>query len=90
MARADPPGDAEQPRSALTDAEGRRTDDPGSAVAGEIVEYGRHERHPRRTRFFLERGELRWLPIGEAAFLLWVLAVLLVIWASIGLVLRFA
>ncbi|MFL6031137.1 MAG: hypothetical protein ACJ74D_14050 [Gaiellaceae bacterium] len=70
------------------DAHGQETDDPTHAVSGELAEHA-HGRL-RRTRFFLQRSELPWLPVGEAAFLLWVLAALLVIWASIGLILRFA
>jgi hypothetical protein len=70
------------------DSHGRRTDDPAQAVGGEIAQLGPHGRPLRRTRFFLSRTELPWLPIGEAAFLLWVLAALLVVWASIGLVLQ--
>jgi hypothetical protein len=74
-------------RKTYVDAQGRITDDVSEAVAGEVAEYGAHGRL-RKARFFLDRGELPWLPVGEAAFLLWVLVVLLVVWASIGLVLR--
>jgi hypothetical protein len=81
--------EAGRQKTTYYDADGRATDDPARAAAGEIAEYGPHGRRLRRTRFFLNRAELPWLPVGEAAFLLWVLAALLVIWASIGLVLRF-
>ena len=42
-----------------------------------------------RIRFFLAERELPWLPVSEPAFLLWVLAVLMLIWIVIGLVLHF-
>jgi hypothetical protein len=71
------------------DAEGRATDDPAQAVSGEVAERDAHGRVLRRTRFFLDRSELPWrLPVGEAAFLLWVLTALVLIWACIGIALR--
>jgi hypothetical protein len=70
------------------DAAGRRTDDPAQAASGEIAEHDRHGRVLRRTRFFLDRSELPWLPVSEPAFLLWVLAGLVLVWACIGIVLR--
>jgi hypothetical protein len=70
------------------DGDGRPTDDPGQAVSGEVAEYDAHGRVSRRTRFFLSRAELPWLPVGEAAFLLWVLAVLVVVWVCIAVLLR--
>jgi hypothetical protein len=70
------------------DREGRRTDDPEQAVSGEVAEYDAHDRLLRRTRFFLDRAELPWLPVSEASFLLWVLAVLVVVWVCIAVVLR--
>jgi hypothetical protein len=67
------------------DGDGRPTDDPADAVQGEVLEYGAH-RHPvRRVRFFLSRSELPWLPVSEPAFLLWVLAFLLMVWVGIAL-----
>jgi hypothetical protein len=74
--------------TALVDDEGRPTDDPESAVSGEIAEYDAHGRFRRRTRFFLTERELPWLPVSEPAFLLWVLVALMVIWLGIGVVLR--
>jgi hypothetical protein len=71
-----------------TDAEGRATEDPTAAVQGEIVEYDDHGEPRRRTRFFLAERELPWLPVSEPAFLLWVLAALMVVWLVIGLILR--
>ena len=70
------------------DATGRTTDDPARAVSGEIAEYDAHGRPLRRTRFFLDRSELPWLPVSESAFLLWVLAALLLVWAGIGITLQ--
>jgi hypothetical protein len=70
------------------DGDGRRTDDPEQAVSGEVAEYDAHDRVLRRTRFFLDRAELPSLPVGEAAFLLWVLAVLVLVWVFIAVVLR--
>jgi hypothetical protein len=71
------------------DADGLPTDDPEAAVRGEIAEYGPHGRLRRRTSFFLTERELPWLPVSEPAFLLWVLAALMLIWVAIGLVLHF-
>jgi hypothetical protein len=67
------------------DAEGRPTDDPAKAVQGEVLEYGAHLEPARRTPFFLGRSELPWLPVSEPAFLLWVLALLFMVWLAIGL-----
>jgi hypothetical protein len=50
-----------------------------------VVEYDAHGRPTRRTRFFLDRSELPWLPVSEPAFLLWVFAGLFVVWLAIGL-----
>jgi hypothetical protein len=75
-------------RVAYVDAEGRETMDPEAAVQGEIVEYDGEGRSRSRTRFFLAEREIRWLPIGEGAFLLWVLVALIVVWLVIGLVLK--
>jgi hypothetical protein len=71
---------------AYVDAAGRPTEDPAQAVSGEIAVYDGHGR-PRRTRFFLGRSEIPWLPVSEPAFLLWVLLGLVVVWGAIGLVL---
>jgi hypothetical protein len=67
------------------DAEGQPTDDAAKAIRGEVVEYDAHDRPTRRTRFFLDRSELPWLPVSEPAFLLWVFAGLFVVWLAIGL-----
>ena len=58
-----------------------------NAVSGEIAELDDHGRPLRRTRFFLDRAELPWLPVSEPAFLLWVLLGLFLIWSGIGLLL---
>jgi YD repeat-containing protein len=67
------------------DAEGQPTDDAAKAMRGEVVAYDAHGRPTRRTRFFLDRSELPWLPVSEPAFLLWVFAGLFVVWLGIGL-----
>ena len=75
-------------RVILVDSDGRPTDDPASAVAGEVVELTEDRRPLRRTRFFLTREQLpAWMPFGEPAFLLWVLAALVAAWAIVGVVL---
>jgi hypothetical protein len=72
---------------AYTDAQGRPTDDPALAVRGEITEFDDHGRPRRRTWFFFEEKAPRWLPIGEPAFLLWVLVAFIVAWLLVGLIL---
>jgi hypothetical protein len=67
------------------DAEGQPTEDAAKALRGEVVEYDAHGRPASRTRFFLDRSELPWLPVSEPAFLLWVFAGLFVVWLAIGL-----
>jgi hypothetical protein len=64
--------------------EGQPTSDPAAAVSGEVVELDVRGRRARRIQFFLQRGELPWLPVSEPAFLLWVLAALVVIWVGIA------
>jgi hypothetical protein len=67
--------------SVYLDAEGNRTDDPAKAVGGEIVdERAEQDRAARRTWFSVKEVELPWLPVSEAAFLLWVLAALVFVW----------
>jgi hypothetical protein len=39
---------------------------------------------PRRIWYRVEQMEIRWLPVSESAFLLWVLVLLLVVWLGIG------
>ena len=76
---------------AYTDAHGHPTDDPAAAVRGEITEFDAHGRPRRKTRFFLDEESLpKWLPVSEPAFLLWVLAALVLVWVGIGIVLNLA
>jgi hypothetical protein len=72
----------------LRDAAGRPTSNPAEAVTGEFVEVGDH-RTGRRIGFFLTREELPWLPLSESAFLLWVLAGLVLVWVAVGIGLLF-
>jgi hypothetical protein len=72
------------PGPAYFDAEGNRTDNPAQAVRGEIVERDPKARRTRRTWFFIEEVEIKWLPVSESSFLLWVLFALLVAWVLIG------
>jgi hypothetical protein len=70
---------------AYRDGAGSPTDDPAKAVQGEVLEYGVHLEPERRSTFFLSRSELPWLPVSEPAFLLWVLAALVMVWLAVGL-----
>ena len=72
-------------RTAYFDAEGNRTEDPAQAVRGEIHELDAGGRRTRRTWFLIEEVEVKWLPVSEGAFLLWVLLGLLLAWVLIGL-----
>jgi hypothetical protein len=38
----------------------------------------------RRGRFSFAQVELKWLPVSESAFLLWVLAALVGVWLLLG------
>lgn len=79
--------DRQRKKVAYVDAAGRTTEDPLQAVSGEIAEFDDHGRPLGRTRFFLDRSELPWLPVSEPAFLLWVLVGLSLIWVGIGVLL---
>jgi len=70
-------------RVAYFDAEGKRTEDPAQAVRGEVIERDAEGRR-RRTWFILEEVEIKWLPVSEGAFLLWVLLALVLIWVLLG------
>jgi hypothetical protein len=72
------------PTSVYFDAEGNRTENPAQAVRGEVLEHDPKAGRTRRTWFFLEEVELKWLPVTESAFLLWVLVLLLGLWLLIG------
>jgi hypothetical protein len=67
------------------DAEGNRTEDPAQAVRGEVVERDPKAGRTRRTWFLVKEVEIKWLPVSESAFLLWVLLALALIWVLIGL-----
>jgi hypothetical protein len=71
----------------FADEQGRPTEDPARAVHGEIAEVDRATGRVRRVWFFTSQTELRWLPVSEPAFLLWVLAALLCVWLLIGVAL---
>jgi len=74
----------QQRRADLLDKHGRRTEDPARAVRGEIFDVDAASGRVHRVWFFTSQAELRWLPVSESAFLLWVLAALLVAWLTIG------
>lgn len=57
-------------------AEGNRTDNAEPAPS----------EAPRRVWFHVEEVELRWLRLSETAFLLWVLAALVLAWLIVALV----
>ena len=72
------------PSSIYLDAEGKRTENAAEAVRGEVVEHDAQAGRTRRTWFFIEEVEIKWLPVSESAFLLWVLLALLLTWLLIG------
>jgi len=57
-----------------------------AAARGEILEPP-EAREGRRFWFQVEDVQLKWLPLGETAFLLWVLAALVLVWLVVALVL---
>ena len=65
------------------DADGNRAKDPGRAAGGEILEREKEGRAVQRTWFLIREVELKWLPMSEAAFLLCVLALLLLLTAAV-------
>jgi hypothetical protein len=80
---------SEDPRNvkSFVDADGQPTDDPARAVRGELVDYDADSKPVRRTWFRFEQVEIKWLPVSESAFLLWVLVLLLAVWLGIGVAL---
>lgn len=80
---------SEDPRhvKSFLDADGKPTDDPGKAVRGELVDLDAESTPARRTWFRIEEVEIKWLPVRESAFLLWVLVLLLAVWLGIGVAL---
>jgi hypothetical protein len=67
--------------------EGKPTDDAARAVRGELVEHDEQSKQTRRVWYRLEQVEIKWLPVSEASFLLWVLVALLAVWLAIGVAL---
>jgi hypothetical protein len=57
-----------------------------AAARGDVLEPP-EAREGRRLWFQLEDVQVKWLPLGETAFLLWVLAGLVLIWLVVALVL---
>jgi len=57
-----------------------------AAARGEILEPPEAP-EGRRLWFRVEDVEFRWLPLSETAFLLWVLAGLVLVWLVVALVL---
>jgi hypothetical protein len=57
-----------------------------AAARGEILETP-EARDGRRFWFQLEDVQVKWLPLSETAFLLWVLAGLVLVWLVVALVL---
>jgi hypothetical protein len=76
-----------RPTTSFVDAEGKPTDDAHRAVGGELVHYDARSKRARRIWFRVEQVEIRWLPVSEASFLLWVLVLLLAVWLGIGVAL---
>ena len=76
-----------RPEAFYVDTHGNLTRDPAHAVRGEIIEYDESAQPVRRTSFFLEDVEIKWLPVSEPALLLWVLVFLIGVWLMIGLAL---
>jgi hypothetical protein len=74
-------------QTSFVDAEGKPTDDARRAVGGELVQYDARSKRARRAWFLIEQVEVRWLPVSEASFLLWVLVLLLAVWLGIGVAL---
>ena len=85
MARKRNPSRPPVPGPVYFDAEGNRTEDPAQAVRGEIVEHDPKAGRTRRTWFLIEEVQIKWLPVSESAFLLWVLLAMLLSWVLIGL-----
>jgi len=74
-------------RTVYRDADGNPTETPADAVQGEIVEEGLGDAAARRTWFRVEEVELKRLRLTETAFLLWVLAGLVLAWLVVALLL---
>ena len=84
--------DVEQPLLLGTtyfDAESNRTQDPAQTIQAKHHKHDTKNDRTRRTWFFLQEVEIKWLPVSESAFLLWVLLALAAIWVLIGVALGF-
>ena len=81
----EPPTEEMAPRQRLYGSDGRLTSDPGSAIRGEVVEFDRDGRVAHRSWLRVEWIELKWLPVSEPAFLLWVLAVFVAVWVAVAI-----
>src|SRR5207248_11131200 len=92
-ARMEPRDEPRAARSArkvvYVDASGAVVDDPAEAAAGEILEHDAAGATRVRAWFRVEEVQLRWLPVRESAFLLWVLAIFILVWLVIGVVIGF-
>lgn len=88
MPEARPQRSSDDRSARYGDHEADASENPAAAVRVPIVEYDSRGRPVRRTRFFLAERELPWLPVSEPAFLLWVLAVFVVVWLFIGVFLK--
>ena len=73
--------------TSFVDADGKPTDDRRRAVARRARRVRRATKRTRRTWFRIEQVEIKWLPVSESAFLLWVLVLLLAVWLGIGVAL---
>jgi hypothetical protein len=69
------------------DADGNPTDDPREAVQGEILERNGGGA-PRHTWFLLDEVQIKWLPMSEGAFLLWVFVALVAVWVGLAVLWR--
>jgi hypothetical protein len=69
------------------DVDGRAADHRAKVVVGQVGELTSAENPVERRRFFLTREQLPWLPVAEAAFLLWILAALVAVWVLVALAL---
>jgi hypothetical protein len=72
----------------LVDAEGKAVTSLEHAVGGEILVSNDRGGSKRRTWFLIEEVEIKWLPVSESAFLLWVLVLLVAVWVAAAVALR--
>ena len=86
--RAEPRDEKKVEQAWMYDADGRLTTDPAQAVRGEVVELDEHHQISQRSWFRIEWIEIKWLPVSEPAFLLWVLAGFVAAWVVVAIWLR--